>query len=122
MRIVKFFLLIFFILVNSQILFASSEKELRYKISKNIRCLICQGQSVYDSQSEFANSVKTLIDEKIEAGFTEDEIYYYLIEKYGQWIVYEPDFNKKTFILWTLPILLFLSGGAIIFRKFILKK
>ena len=87
------------------------------KISKNLRCLICQGQSVYDSQSDFTNSVKFLINKKIEEGNSEEEIYEYLILKYGQWIVYDPEINKKTLFLWIFPVVLFVFGGLLIFRK-----
>ena len=92
------------------------------KISKNIRCLICQGQSIYDSQSDFSISMKLLIRKKLEEGLNEKEIYDFLKDKYGQWISYNPEFNKKTFILWILPILLFLIGGAILFNKLFVKK
>ena len=86
-------------------------------ISKNLRCLICQGQSVYDSNSDFALSMKIFIQEKIEAGLTENEIYDLLIKKYGQWISYDPGYSKTTFLLWFIPLLLFLFGGAIIYFK-----
>ncbi len=95
---------------------------MKNKISKNIRCLICQGQSIYDSNSDFANSMKLVIDKKLNQGFTENEIYEYLKSKYGQWIIYDPEFNQKTFILWILPILLFILGGVIILRKIIVIK
>ena len=87
------------------------------KISKNIRCLACQGQSVYDSQSDFAISVKLIINRKIEEGFSEKEIYEYLKNQYGEWILYEPKFNKTTIFLWLLPILVFVVGGWLIFKK-----
>ena len=61
--------------------------------------------------------MKLVIGKKIDQGDSEKEIYEFLEKKYGEWITYDPAFNKKTFILWTLPILLFLIGGAIIFRK-----
>ena len=67
------------------------------KISKNLRCLICQGQSVYDSQSDFALSIKILIQKKIDQGEKENEIYEFLKNKYGNWIVYDPEFSIKTF-------------------------
>ena len=86
-------------------------------ISKNLRCLICQGQSVYDSNSDFALSMKIFIQEKIEAGLTENEIYDLLIKKYGQWISYDPGYSKTTFLLWFIPLLFFLFGGAIIYFK-----
>ena len=69
------------------------------KLAKNLRCLICQGQSVY-----------------------EEQIYSFLKKKYGEWILYEPEFNKNTYFLWLLPILMFIVGGAIIFKLFIIKK
>ena len=96
--------------------------KLTNKISKNIRCLVCQGQSVYDSQSDFSVSMKLIIEKKLSEGLNENEIYDFLINQYGQWISYDPEFNKKTFILWILPILLFLIGGAIIARKLIIQK
>ena len=93
----------------------------RNKITKNLRCLVCQGQSIYDSDSEFANSLKILVDEKIKEGFSEKQIYDYFKEKYGDWILYDPGINKNTYVLWLLPLLIFLIGGAIIYKKFIKK-
>ena len=90
-----------------------------YKITKNLRCLICQGQSVYDSDSEFAISLKLVVKNKIDDGFTEDQIYKFLIKKYGEWILYDPQFNKNTYFLWFMPLLIFLFGGAIILKKLI---
>ena len=96
--------------------------DMKIKITKNLRCLICQGQSVYDSDSEFANSMKVLVDKKLNEGFSEKQIYDFFKEKYGQWILYDPELNKNTYILWLLPILIFLIGGAIILKSFIFKK
>tara|TARA_B100001778_G_scaffold316092_1_gene302699 strand:- start:285 stop:656 length:372 start_codon:yes stop_codon:yes gene_type:complete len=116
------YLLIFFLSNNSLSYSIENERNLKNEISKNIRCLICQGQSIYDSQSDFAISMKIVIEKKIIEGLTEDEIYDYLKNQYGQWILYDPELNKKTFILWILPILLFLLGGAIIVKKIIIRK
>ena len=91
-------------------------------ISKNLRCIICQGQSVYDSNSEFALSVKTLISQKLTAGNTEDDIYNFLKSKYGDWIVYEPEINKYTLLLWLLPLFLFIFGGLLIVRKLFINR
>ena len=115
------FLIMTFLLLNFSNLQADNN-DTRNKITKNLRCLICQGQSVYDSDSEFANSLKILVDKKISEGLTEDQIYKYFKEKYGDWILYDPGLNKNTYILWLLPILLFLIGGAIIYKNFIVKK
>ena len=90
-------------------------------ISKNLRCLICQGQSIYDSQSEFALSMKKLIKNKISNGASEEEVYSFLKQKYGQWIVYDPEVNKNTILLWGIPLVLFIFGGLLIVRKLTIK-
>ena len=55
-------------------------------------------------------------------GLSEEQIYEFLKEKYGQWILYEPEMSKNTYILWLLPMLLFLLGGAIIYKNLIIRK
>ena len=100
----------------------AQDTDLQSKISKNLRCLICQGQSIHDSDSEFANSIKILIANKLNEGLSEKQIYDYLKDKYGEWISYDPEFNKNTYFLWLLPILMFLIGGAIIVKLFFIKK
>ena len=120
MNILKFLVSVTFL-----IYFSSSDlkaKNLGIEITKNLRCLICQGQSVYDSVSEFANSLKILVEKKLNEGLDEKQIYAYLKNKYGDWILYDPGFSKNTYFLWLLPILMFIFGGAIILRKVILKK
>ena len=121
MKILKIFIIVF--LSSGFFELKSDEKnsELASKILKNVRCLICQGQSVYDSDSEFANSMKVLVKKKLNEGFTEKQIYDYFKEKYGQWILYDPEFIKNTYFLWILPVLMFIIGGAIIFKLFIIK-
>ena len=98
-------------------LIANNNSVLVDKISKNLRCLICQGQSVYDSQSDFAVSMKLLIKKKIEEGNSEKQIYEYLKNQYGEWISYDTEINKKTYLLWLFPLFLFIFGGILIFRK-----
>ena len=120
MKLFIFFL--FFILFFPLSILNAQENDKRNEITKNLRCLICQGQSVYDSDSEFANSLKIVVDKKLEEGLSEDQIYEYFKTKYGEWILYDPGLNKNTYILWLLPILIFLIGGAIIYRIFIVKK
>ena len=116
-RLIKFILLIFFLILSFQKLSTANNSSLVDKISKNLRCLICQGQSVYDSQSDFALSMKTLIKNKLEEGKSEKQIYDYLKNQYGEWIVYDPEFDKKNLLLWTFPLILFIFGGLLIYRK-----
>ena len=120
MKFLKY-LFIFFFILNSNNLKAENF-DLSNKITKNLRCLICQGQSVYDSDSEFANSMKVLVDKKLNEGFSEKQIYNFFKEKYGEWILYDPELNKNTYILWLLPILIFLIGGAIVVKNFKIRK
>jgi len=116
-----FKILISVIFLMNFLSFNLQAKSLEIEITKNLRCLICQGQSVYDSDSEFANSLKILVKKKLNEGLNEKQIYDYLKNKYGDWILYDPGFSKNTYFLWLLPILMFLFGGAIILRKVILK-
>ena len=119
MRILIISIILTFFINN--ISFSKNQSEID-KISKNLRCLICQGQSVYDSQSEFALSIKTLINKQLDSGKSEKDIYNYLKSKYGQWIVYDPEINKNTFLLWSIPLILFVFGGILIFRKVSINK
>ena len=112
--------LLFFTFFNLNNVFGENSKV--DEISKNLRCLICQGQSIYDSQSEFAISVKTLISNKLESGSSERDIYDFLKSKYGDWIVYDPEFNNYTLVLWILPLFLFIFGGFLIARKVIINR
>ena len=118
MRSLKYILIaIFCLFILQENLKANQNSFLVDKISKNIRCLICQGQSVYDSQSDFALSMKLLIKKKLNEGNSEEQIYKYLINQYGEWIVYDPELNKKNLLLWAFPLILFIIGGILIFRK-----
>jgi len=87
------------------------------KISKNIRCLICQGQSIDDSNSDFAINIKYVILKKLNEGSSEDEIYDFLKSKYGDWIVYKPEFKLYNLLLWSIPYFIFFIGGILIYQK-----
>ena len=117
MKFLNFFLVVSIIFTFN--ILKADEIKIQNKITKNLRCLICQGQSVYDSDSEFAISLKLVVKNKIDKGFTEDQIYNFLTKKYGEWILYDPQFNKNTYFLWFLPLLIFLLGGAIVIKKLI---
>ena len=84
------------------------------QIHKNLRCLVCQGQSVADSNSEFAQTLKIVVSDLIDQGKSEDEIYTFLSEKYGDWILYKPKFNYENLFLWAFPYLVLVIGGLIL--------
>ena len=90
MKILKIFITIFLFMNFSELRTDERNDVLKNKVLKNIRCLICQGQSVYDSESEFASSIKLIVDRKISEGLNEKQIYEFLKEKYGDWIIYQP--------------------------------
>ena len=121
MKVLKIFIILFLVTSFSELKSDETNDILKNKILKNIRCLICQGQSVYDSESEFASSIKLIVDRKINEGLKEKQIYQFLREKYGDWVVFDPQLNKNTYVLWLLPLLLFLLGGVIMRKKLIFK-
>ena len=121
MKILKIFIIFFLVTSFSELKSDEENNILKNKILKNIRCLICQGQSVYDSESEFASSIKLIVDRKINEGLEEKQIYQFLRKKYGDWVIFDPQLNKKTYVLWLLPLLLFLLGGVIMRKKLIFK-
>ncbi|MDA9744028.1 cytochrome c-type biogenesis protein CcmH [Candidatus Pelagibacter sp.] len=118
LKILKLILLLYF---SFNFSYANEINTKVDQITKNLRCLICQGQSVYDSQSDFAVSMKLVVKNKIDEGKEEEEIYDYLKNKYGEWIVYEPELNQNTFLLWSIPLILFAFGGLLIIRKVSIK-
>ena len=117
MKFLKYIIILLFVFKFNASM--ASDKDLQLKITKNLRCLICQGQSVYDSDSEFANSLKILVKKKLDEGLNEKQIYEFLKEKYGEWILYDPKFNKNTYLLWLLPLLILVLSGVIISKKLI---
>ena len=117
MNVLKIFIILLLVTSFSDLKSDEANDVLKNKILKNIRCLICQGQSVYDSESEFASSIKLIVDRKINEGLEEKQIYQFLREKYGDWVIFDPQLNKNTYVLWLLPLLLFLVGGVIMRKK-----
>ena len=116
---IKIFVIFILICMNFKSIATSSSfsEEQTINITKNLRCLICQGQTIHESNSDFAESMKKYIKDELENGKTNDEVFSSLIEKYGQWIVYDPGISRNTLLLWALPLLLFLIGGVIIAKK-----
>ena len=111
------YLLILLIVVSQTIL--ASEKQIDPKeIQKNLRCLVCQGQSISDSNSDFAQTIKMVVDDLINEGLTEEEIYSFMSDKYGEWIVFKPKLNIQNSLLWILPYMALILGGFFIIKLF----
>ena len=84
-------------------------------ISKNTRCLVCQNQSIDESSSPLAKDLRTVIREKLLEGKKDDEIYSFLADRYGDFILLKPPFKLNTIALWFLPFSFLLIGLFIIF-------
>ncbi len=109
----KYFIIFF--LIFSFKSYANDSDGLDTKIFKNLRCIVCQGQSIAESNSDFAQTIKLVVRDKINQGKNEKEIYEFLVEKYGEWIVFKPLFRSHNLMLWILPYLLLIVGGVFIF-------
>ena len=108
------FLIIIIFLISSN-LYSIDKFVDENKVHKNLRCLVCQGQSISDSNSDFAQTIKLVVKDLIDQGKTEEEIYNFMANKYGDWIVYKPQFNRQNFVLWLLPYVVLFGGGLFIF-------
>jgi len=86
------------------------------EISQNVRCLVCQNQSIDESNSELAKDLKILIKEKLILGDSDEEIYGFLKERYGDYILLKPPLNLNTIILWFLPFIVLMFGSILIFK------
>jgi cytochrome c-type biogenesis protein CcmH len=79
-------------------------------LMETVRCLVCQGQSIADSNAEMAGDMRSLIRERIAAGESPASIRAWLISRYGEWVTYTPEFEPATWPLWAAPVLLLLGG------------
>ena len=90
------------------------------EIGQNIRCLVCQNQSIDESSSQIAQDLRILIKEKIETGSKDKEIYEYLSDRYGDYILLNPPLKTNTILLWFLPFIILILGLFLVMK--ILKK
>ena len=94
----------------------NKQQELRARnISKNIRCMVCQNQSIDESNAPLARDLRILIREKIKEGENNDEIYNFLTDRYGDFILLKPPLKLGTLALWFLPFIFFIAGIFVIF-------
>ena len=111
----KLLVYIFILIFLTQSAISSSDREI--EIYKNIRCLVCQGQSLNDSNSDFANDLKKIIKDKIDQNETDKQIYKYLVERFGDWILFDPPVKTRTILLWLIPGFILIIGFYILYKK-----
>ena len=114
-------LISFLNIVSASSEMTSIQNDRAIDLFKETRCLVCQSQTIYDSNSELATDLKLFIEEEIIAGKTDDDIKDQLVTNYGEWILMTPSLSKTNYILWFSPIIFLLIGIVVMF-KYILKK
>lgn len=87
------------------------------ELMTELRCLVCQGQSIHDSDAEIAGDMRHLVRTRIEAGESPDEVRAFLIDRYGSWVSYQPRLDRDTFVLWLAPLVLLIAGGFLVLRR-----
>ena len=87
------------------------------KITSNLRCMTCQNQTIYDSDADFSKTIRQIVRQKLTDNQSEKEIINFLVERYGEYIVFTPQLNRRNIFLWVFPFLIFaLSFVFFIFR------
>ena len=102
---------------NTQIADPAKEAEAR-KLMESLRCIVCQGQSIVDSDAEMAGDMRSLVRTRIAAGESAADIRRSLIDSYGDYVTYDPPLSAATAPLWIAPLLLLALGGLIMSRSF----
>lgn len=84
------------------------------QLSSGLRCMVCQNQSIDDSDAELARDLRVLVRERLVAGETDEKVIDYVVSRYGEFVLLQPRFNMRNALLWAAPILLLAIGGAFI--------
>ena len=85
------------------------------EISKELRCLVCQNQSIDDSDAQLAKDLRVLVRDRLTAGDTDDEVRTFVVDRYGDFVLLRPPFKTSTLILWIGPALIFIAGAVGVF-------
>jgi len=120
MKLQIFFKLLFFLffLIFSYYSYASENVDDKVKqLTLELRCMTCQNQSVYDSDSDYAKDIKKVVEEKFKQGLSEKEIKDILTERYGEYILFRPYFNSKNLLLWLFPFILVIASMFVFLRN-----
>ena len=112
-------LILFSLLLSSSLLSNSAEfyENQTRKLAEELRCMVCQNQSLLESDSELANDLKEIIYEKINEGQSNNQIKNFLVQRYGEFILFKPLFNMANLLLWGTPLISFILIAFIAIRK-----
>lgn len=101
--------------VQEPLVFESMLQEDRFnQLTMELRCLVCQNQNLADSDAQLAHDLRAEVHEMLVAGKTDDEIKQFMVERYGDFVLYRPPVQKNTYLLWLAPMALFLIGGVVL--------
>ncbi|MBK5910455.1 cytochrome C biogenesis protein [Rhodothalassium salexigens] len=89
------------------------KEALAREIMADIRCLVCQNQSIEDSNADLARDLRQVVRERIAAGDSPDQVKRYLVDRYGDWVLMRPPVDRRTYLLWGGPGILLILGGAL---------
>ena len=104
--------------VNPDEVLADPALEARARaISAELRCMVCQNQSIDDSNADLAKDLRVLVRERLTAGDTDDQVRAYLVSRYGEFVLLKPPLGFNTVLLWGMPVALLAIGGVVIFRQ-----
>ncbi len=105
------------IAVNQEpLVFDSPQQQERFnKLTEELRCLVCQNQNLADSDAPLAHDLRNEIFSMMQAGKNDDEIKSFLIERYGDFVLYRPPMQGNTLVLWLAPVFLLIIGGVVVF-------
>lgn len=87
------------------------------RLSAGLRCMVCQNQSIDDSDAELARDLRVLVRERLVAGESDDEVIDYVVSRYGEFVLLQPRFSMQNALLWATPALLLIAGGAFLFLR-----
>tara|TARA_Y100000590_G_C15653308_1_gene989612 strand:- start:132 stop:527 length:396 start_codon:yes stop_codon:yes gene_type:complete len=88
------------------------------EITKELRCMTCQNQTIYESETEFSLQIKSQVLKLVKSGKSKEEVINYLEQRYGEYLLFKPQFNKKNLILWAFPFVALLISVFILLIKF----
>lgn len=94
-----------------------AEEARAQELMKQLRCLVCQNQSIVDSDADLARDLRGIVRERIMAGDSDDQVLEFMTSRFGDWVLLKPPFDKATMVLWLSPLLLLLIGFIIIYRN-----
>jgi cytochrome c-type biogenesis protein CcmH len=83
-------------------------------LSAELRCMVCQNQSIDDSNAELAKDLRILVRERLKAGDTDEQVIDYVVSRYGEFVLLKPRFSARTLLLWGMPVMLLVIGATVV--------